>query len=206
MSRSRRAFDPRRIVTGIIMGVLGLGVTQGALADIYKFVDERGITHFTDHPTDSRYKLFMRGGQRVDRRACSARIDPKRFYPIITRAARRYQLEEPLLHAVITAESAYNPNAVSSKGAVGLMQLMPKTARRYGVRNRYDPVQNVNGGARYLRDLLGMFKNDIRLAVAAYNAGENAVIKHGRNIPPYRETKVFVAKVMTLYRKFRSRR
>ena len=92
------------------------------------------------------------------------------------------------MHAVIPAESGYNPNAVSRKGATGLMQLMPDTARRYGVQNILDPVQNIHGGVRYLKDLLAMFNGDIELALAGYNAGENAVIRAGRRIPPYPET------------------
>jgi len=119
---------------------------------------------------------------------------------LVRSAAKRHRIDPDLLHAVIRAESSYNPNAVSRTGAVGLMQLMPATARRYGVRNRRDPVDNVNGGARYLRDLLKMFNSNVRLAVAAYNAGENAVIKYGRKVPPYRETREYVKRVLRFYR------
>ena len=103
---------------------------------------------------------------------------------------------------MVTAESAYDPVAVSSAGAVGLMQLMPGTAERYGVRNRRDPRQNVLGGVRYLRDLLVQF-DDLTLALAAYNAGENAVIRYGNRIPPYPETQNYVRKVLTFYRDYR---
>jgi soluble lytic murein transglycosylase-like protein len=106
-----------------------------------------------------------------------------------------------LLHAVIRVESAYNPSAVSSAGAVGLMQLMPGTAQRYGVVDRTDPVQNIEGGARYLRDLMAMFGSDLTLAIAAYNAGENAVIKYNNSIPPYPETQNYVRQVLSLYRR-----
>jgi soluble lytic murein transglycosylase-like protein len=110
--------------------------------------------------------------------------------------ARQHDLYPELLHAVIRTESAYNPAALSSAGAVGLMQLMPGTAKRYGVPDIWDPVENLRGGARYLRDLLDLFGNDLRLALAAYNAGENAVIKYGNRIPPYPETQRYVRKVL----------
>jgi soluble lytic murein transglycosylase-like protein len=118
----------------------------------------------------------------------------------VQEAARTYELEPALLHAVISVESGYNPKAKSRKGASGLMQLMPDTARRYGVADIFDPAQNVRAGARYLRDLLRMFNNDMKLALAAYNAGENAVIRHGR-IPPYQETVAYVPKVLAFYKK-----
>ncbi|OUD12522.1 lytic transglycosylase domain-containing protein [Thioflexithrix psekupsensis] len=117
----------------------------------------------------------------------------------IQHIAAQYQLPAELLHAVIKVESNYNPNAVSPKGATGLMQLMPGTAARYGVTDRTDPLDNMTGGAKYLRDLLHLFDNDLTLALAAYNAGENAVIKHNRQIPPYRETQNYVKKVLALY-------
>jgi soluble lytic murein transglycosylase-like protein len=111
-----------------------------------------------------------------------------------------------LVHAVISAESGYNPVAVSRAGARGLMQLMPETAKRYGVNNIHDPVENVTGGVRYLRDLLMMFNGNMELAIAAYNAGENAVIRAGNRIPPYAETVQYVPKVIGFYRKFQSSR
>ena len=117
--------------------------------------------------------------------------------------AGQYGLPKSLLHAVITAESAYDPNAISRAGAVGLMQLMPETARRYGVNNRRNPSSNVSGGSRYLRDLLKMFNNNLVLALAAYNAGEGAVKRHGNKVPPYKETRNYVKKVIDYYREYR---
>jgi soluble lytic murein transglycosylase-like protein len=114
--------------------------------------------------------------------------------------ARRYRLAPGLIHAVIRAESSYNPAATSPAGAQGLMQLMPGTAARYGVADSFDPVENVRGGAAYLRDLLDMFDQDLRLALAGYNAGEGAVLKHGRQIPPYAETQDYVRKVLDFFR------
>lgn len=118
---------------------------------------------------------------------------------MIDAAASKYSLDPALLHAVIRAESSYNPGAVSRKGAVGLMQLMPETAARYGVRDRYDPGENIEGGAKYLSELIDMFRSDVRLAVAAYNAGENNVIKYGNKVPPFQETQEYVARVLNYY-------
>jgi soluble lytic murein transglycosylase-like protein len=123
------------------------------------------------------------------------------FSGMIERVAQMQGLDPWLLHAVIRAESAYNPLAVSPKGAKGLMQLMPATAMRYGVQNPWDPEENVSAGARYLRDLLGLFGDDVELAVAAYNAGEGSVLKFGRKVPPFEETQDYVSKVLEYYRK-----
>lgn len=122
-----------------------------------------------------------------------------KFAPFVKAAAEMYDIDPDLLDAVIRVESAYNPEAVSVKGAVGLMQLMPATAKRYGVKNRKDPADNINGGAYYLSDLLKLFKSDLTLALAAYNAGEHAVIKYGNQIPPFRETQNYVARIMKFY-------
>lgn len=117
------------------------------------------------------------------------------YEPLIERAARRHGLMPELLHAVIRAESAYKSNALSHAGACGLMQLMPATAKRFRVDDIWDPAQNIEGGAAYLRFLMDLFENDLRLALAGYNAGENAVKRHGHQIPPYRETQNYVRKV-----------
>lgn len=119
-----------------------------------------------------------------------------RYRHLIESAARRHGLSPELLHAVIRAESAYKPDALSHAGACGLMQLMPATARRFRVHDIWDPAANIEGGARYLRLLLDMFDHDLRLALAAYNAGENAVKRYGNEIPPYRETQGYVRKVL----------
>ncbi|MGR8935488.1 MAG: lytic transglycosylase domain-containing protein [Gammaproteobacteria bacterium] len=129
------------------------------------------------------------------------KINRSKYSRLITKTARKHHLDPDLLHAVIRVESAYNPRAVSTAGAVGLMQLMPDTAERYGVSDRNDPAQNVEGGARYLRDLLAMFDANLTLAIAAYNAGENAVLKYNRSIPPYPETRQYVKQVLALYQR-----
>jgi soluble lytic murein transglycosylase-like protein len=123
---------------------------------------------------------------------------------IVAEVARTYGLDSALLHAVISVESSYISNAVSRKGAAGLMQLMPDTAKRYDVANPLDPVQNLHGGARYLRDLMKTFNNDVNLTLAAYNAGKSAVVKHGNSIPPFRETMNYVPRVLAFYRRYQS--
>lgn len=181
-----------------------------AEADIYSYTDAKGIVHFSNTPEDKSAKVVV-AAQRDDSRAESklgqvqvSRSEKNRFAPFVDEAARTYQVDAALLHAVISVESGYNPAAVSNKGAVGLMQLMPETARRYGVANSLDPEQNIRGGTKYLSYLLQMFNNNIELAVAAYNAGENAVIRNGYSIPPYRETLAYVPKVLKLQKKYRS--
>ena len=182
-----------------------------ARADIYSFTDERGVVHFTNiKGLDPRYKLVRREGSSVPVNPAPARRLPteeeiRRYRSIVESAARSHGVDMNLVHAVITAESGYNPTALSPKGASGLMQLMPETAKRYGVRNIWDPVENVHGGVRYLKDLLAMFNGNMELALAGYNAGENAVIRAGHRIPPYAETVAYVPKVIDYYRKFRAR-
>lgn len=191
---------------GVLAG-LCIGIAD-ARADIFVFTDDTGTPHFSDVPSDSRYRLFMHAKQsdvHVDapQRAPSVYIRNREiFTPEIKRAASFYQLDEALLHAVIAAESGYNSHIVSRKGAVGLMQLMPDTARRYKVKNSFDPAQNIHAGAQYLSSLLAQFDNNIQLALAAYNAGENNVRKYGGRIPPFPETIAYVPKVMDLYQRY----
>ncbi|MGR9088332.1 MAG: lytic transglycosylase domain-containing protein [Gammaproteobacteria bacterium] len=126
------------------------------------------------------------------------RKGPKKYDRLVAEAADKHQVDPRLVHAVIQAESAYNEQAVSSAGAAGLMQLMPGTARQYGVSDRFDPYQNIDGGTRYLKHLVVLFNEDLNLALAAYNAGENAVIRHHNRIPPYAETQHYVKEVLAL--------
>ena len=172
-------------------------------AEIFKYQDGAGRLHFTDRPQrKAGYKLLWRSGAKKGGNAEFKR-NRARYTPIIDKAARQLDLRPALLHAVVMAESAYDAKAVSKKGAIGLMQLMPATARRYGVSDRRDPVANVDGGARYLRDLLAEFNNNMELALAAYNAGENAVARYGNKIPPFPETRRYVRKVLGYYQRFR---
>lgn len=121
------------------------------------------------------------------------------FDPLIADAGRNAGVDAALLHAVVQVESAYNPRALSRAGAAGLMQLMPATARRFGVRDRFDAAQNLHGGAAYLAWLIEQFDGDLELVLAAYNAGEGAVRRHGNRIPPYNETRQYVRKVLARY-------
>lgn len=125
---------------------------------------------------------------------------PNAFKTMVEDAARQHGLDPNLLHAMIRVESGYNPRALSAKGARGLMQLMPATARRFGVADAFNPKENVRAGAEYVQWLLNLFQGDVELALAAYNAGENAVIRAGYRIPPYGETRSYVPKVLAHYR------
>ncbi|MEQ8497069.1 MAG: transglycosylase SLT domain-containing protein, partial [Gammaproteobacteria bacterium] len=169
----------------VVLGAALCALPLATCADIYKYVDQHGRVHLTDRPNHSGYKRLVKTWKGWEEATINYRgfdANRRKFEPTIVSAAKENRLPAALLHAVIRAESAYDPEAVSTAGAVGLMQLMPGTAERYGVRNRRDPTANVAGGTRYLRDLLDMFDNDLMLALAAYNAGENAVINHGRRI------------------------
>lgn len=193
-----------------LVGVALLCAATAGSAEIFKYEDFDGRITLTDRPMKGPHKLVWRSGtgQRSNRGATSFnarqyQLNKVRFSAMIDEVASRNQLHPELLHAVIRAESAYDPRAVSSAGAVGLMQLMPETAKRYGVRNRRDPASNLDGGARYLRDLMQLFEHDVKLALAAYNAGENAVVEHGNRIPPFAETRHYVSKVLKYYRENR---
>src|SRR5258706_3099478 len=186
-----------------------------AFADIFSFKDEKGVVHFTNiSGLDNRYKLIRRestGPSNGTPSAVPAQVfmpsqqDIEKYSNIIKTASKAYGVDSSLVHAVISAESAYNQNAVSRTGAMGLMQLMPDTARRYGVQNMMDPTENIHGSVLYLRDLLAIFKGRVDLAIAAHNAGENAVIRHGHKIPPYAETRHYVPKVLGFYKNFQTR-
>lgn len=191
--------------------LLCLGLLSGspaAQADIYGFIDERGVRNYSDLPSDPRARLLWRdqNGPKaiaIPDTAGLLRSLPAHLLPEIEAAAAEHAIDPLLLKAVVAVESHANPKARSPKGAMGLTQLMPATAARYGVRNAYDVRQNLAGGARYLRDLLKLFNNDVSLALAAYNAGENAVIRHGHRIPPYAETKRYVPTVLAQMAIFR---
>jgi soluble lytic murein transglycosylase-like protein len=166
---------------------------------LYAYVDERGSWHFTDVPDDPRYRPL---GERptASYEAPRAPAVARRPYDqLIDATARSLGVDAALVHAVIAVESAYDARAVSKRGAAGLMQLMPPTAARYRVTDPFDPAQNIRGGTQYLGELLRRFGNDVELALAAYNAGEEAVERHGRRIPPYPETLAYVPRVLRAY-------
>lgn len=190
------------MIRGTVVLLFTLLISSQVLADVYKYIDPEGHVYYTDDPKNKLYKRIIRTRPKSYSKALPyVSVNKKKYAGMIAQAAAKHQVDEKLLHAVIQAESAYDAAAVSSAGAVGLMQLMPATARRYGVTDRRDPDQNINGGTRYLKDLLKMFNSNLDLAVAAYNAGENAVIKYHNSIPPYPETRNYVKQVLALYNK-----
>ena len=205
----------RSTVSRFLTALALCAVASPALADIYMHKDERVVVHFTNIPNgDKRFKMVRKEESTSDYTRAAGMpqyVLPtaeliRRFSPIIATASKTHNVDVALVHAVITAESGYNASAVSRAGARGLMQLMPETAKRMGVQNIMDPTDNIHGGVKYLRELLTMFNGNKELAVAAYNAGENAVIRHGNRIPPYAETTHYVPKVLGLYRKFQTTR
>jgi soluble lytic murein transglycosylase-like protein len=190
------------MLPGLVLSIGCLACAPSSAFEIYKYVDRNGQVHLTDRPLHDGYQLIEINRKKAQMSRINFRdkeANRKRYSGKIAEVASQYQVPEALLHAVITVESAYDPNAISRAGAVGLMQLMPATARRYGVADRRNPTSNLTGGTRYLKDLLIRFDSDIKLALAGYNAGENAVEKFGNQIPPYDETQEYVRKVLELY-------
>ena len=176
-------------------------------AGIYKYVDEKGVIHFTNCPRDPKFKLYIREskedvGDENQSSSVSYIKDSNQFDSLISELSKKYQLDFALIKAIIRAESGFNPTAVSRKGAKGLMQLMPDTALRMNVSNIFNPRENMDGGVRYFKYLLSLFNNDLRLSLAAYNAGEN-VVGELRSIPPYRETIDYVKRVMSYYQSYK---
>jgi hypothetical protein len=208
--------DQRCYISNMASPVVLVGVGFGALAlltaafardrdAVYAYLDGDNGVVLTNLPETGRTALFTVAlfGDSDDARSRMSTVGPRMGPPEIARlvdaVALSHGIEPELLLAMISTESGFRPRAVSPKGARGLMQLMPGTARRLGVTDPFDPEQNVRGGARYLNELLKLFDNDLKLALAAYNAGEETVIRHGRTIPPFPETRQYVAKVLGRY-------
>jgi soluble lytic murein transglycosylase-like protein len=196
-----------RAVSWVLVLALG-AVAPLCRADIYAYTDSSGTTHFSNVPDDVRYKLIVRApvetpaGVPADARRAAAWLARSGEYDAaIARAAGAANVQAELVRAVIVVESGFNPRAISRRGAIGLMQLLPSTARRYGAFNAFDPEQNIHAGARYLADLITRYGKDrLELVLAAYNAGENAVERYGGRIPPFRETRAYVPNVLRMYR------
>ncbi len=195
-----------RALPAVITLLAHVGVAR---SDVYLHRDGDGVEHYTNQPGLTGYDLIVAVLEMNDGKVNQAAAKPvpaavAQYAPLVQAAAVEFNLDEALVHAVITAESGYNSAAVSKAGAQGLMQLMPPTAKRYAVADAFNPAENIRGGTRYLRDLLTLFNDNLELAVAAYNAGENAVLRHGNRIPPYRETQAYVPKVLRLYQQYRA--
>ncbi len=205
--------------------LLGLA-SAGGRADIFGYVDEQGVSHFAAEKLDARFQLLVRGNQfgsldlnaanRGNRQLSNRVIEHpnlKTYEPLLKRASTDYAVELALLKAVMAAESGFDPDAVSPKGAIGLMQVMPLTAERYGLlgdKNKSleqklrDPKTNIRLGARYLADLFKLFPRQPSLVLASYNAGEGAVQQYNNKVPPYPETRDYVQLVTQLYHVYRS--
>jgi soluble lytic murein transglycosylase-like protein len=199
-----------RIFLALTFGLACLAHGAVARADIFAYTDRAGVTHYSNVPSDARYVRILEEPAAPAAAALQAapstdwRQRAALYASLIDAAARGASVHPALLRAVISVESAYDPRAVSRAGAQGLMQLQPATARRYGVVNSFDPAENLRGGAHYLSDLLKRYKNNLELALAAYNAGEDAVDRYGGHVPPYRETREYVPAVLKLYAKLRT--
>jgi soluble lytic murein transglycosylase-like protein len=167
-----------------------------AAAQIYSWHDANGNLVLSDRPLKTAEHTFVVPEATSVRATRPAPLERSRLYDdLIEEHARLNSIRSDLVRAVVQVESGFNPYAVSPKGALGLMQLMPATAQQFGVRNPFDPQENVRAGVAYLRQLLDRYENDERLALAAYNAGPGAVDRHGQNVPPYRETRDYVARI-----------
>lgn len=196
-------FSPRQTAKYLCFALASLCLAGPGVAAMYLFVDENGVPHYSNVAGDPRAIALWRdpeGPKSIELPTAPVttllKPAPAELVPVIHDTARHHGLEPALLMAVISVESRYNPKAVSPKGAKGLMQLMPATARRFGVEDAFDIRQNLHGGARYLRDLMQRFDNNLELVLAAYNAGEQSVIRNGNRVPPYKETQNYVPAVL----------
>ena len=207
----------------VLCAVIFPQAAQAAMeGGIWHYDDADGVAHFSNIPDGtSPYRLYLKDpgayrlkgtgdkaapvASRKSSASLLAGLDKLPYADLVASAASTHQLEPALLHAIIQVESRHNPAAVSPKGAIGLMQVLPETARNMGVADARTPEQNIAAGARYMRLLIDTFGSDMQLALAAYNAGQNAVIRHGYRIPPYPETQAYVPAVMDVYRALRGK-
>lgn len=182
------------------LAFLTITAAEAVYADIYKYVDNEGVLHLTNVPSipNAKYVLILK----EKRILFQSNIDVNKFDHIISNAAKKFRIDPALIKAIIKAESNFNHEAVSPVGAQGLMQLMPATAYALQVEDVFHPENNIEGGARYLRYLLNTYRGNLRLTLAAYNAGETTVAKYNNNVPPFRETQNYITRVMSYYKEF----
>lgn len=195
-------------VFSLCLLLAGAIITPAVLhADIYSYVDKNGVIHFSNAPSSTKYEYYSPETIPLHPKKLVVYRSPKKSYKprntkayddIIKEASNAHGLNFGLVKAVIQAESAFNPNAVSPAGALGLMQIMPENLSNFGVQDPFNPRDNVMGGTKYLKELLERYDSDLSLVLAAYNAGPGAVEKY-KNIPPYRETTDYVEKVLQYY-------
>ena len=171
-------------------------------ADIYRYVDGDGVIHYSNTQPDGKFKLYLREAPKFASRAPGSALPGAGWMTgYVDRFSRANDLPPALIHAIIKAESNGQRNAVSPKGAKGVMQLMPFTSKRLRVSDPFDPIENIEGGIKYIKELLVTFEGNLTNTVAAYNAGPAAVRKYG-GVPPYQETRLYVRRVMNLYRQY----
>jgi len=189
----------QKIISSALVLATAALFASAAFADVYVYKDKNGVLTFTNTPNHAGYRRVFRESRGEGSGHTS--INPS-YDELIQTASGRYNIDAELIRAVIKAESDFNARARSQKGAMGLMQLMPETARLHNISDAYDPSENVEGGARHLRMLLDRYQGDLELSLAAYNAGSGAVEKH-RGIPPFSETREYVRRVLRLYDSYR---
>lgn len=185
----------------ILLTIIAIFSATTTFADIYRYIDENGVMHFTNAPTSSigDYKLFLR----ETKRPAPSWYDAEKYDELISEASKRHGISFPLLKAIIKAESDFDPRAISKKGAMGLMQIMPQNFKLLGLEDPFDPTQNINAGARYFKQLYDRFGGKLALSLAAYNAGPSVVDRY-QTIPPYEETEEYVRRVLRYYYNYKN--
>jgi soluble lytic murein transglycosylase len=184
------------VIAFLVSGVLTVK------ADIYMYIDEDGVMHFTNTPTSPGrdYKVYVREKSSIS----AASYPTDKYDDLISDASQRYGVDSRLVKAIIKAESDFDPRAISKKGAMGLMQIMPENFQYLDIQNPFNPRENIMGGTRYFKYLYNRFDGKLALSLAAYNAGPTAVDNYNKTIPPYRETKQYVERVLKYYRNYRN--
>ena len=191
-----------RLVLFVLKIFFIVSIASSGDADIYMYMDANGVMHFTNTPTDSdrEYKVFIR-----ERKSSSKPFySTDKYDDIITDASDQYGVDSRLVKAIIKAESDFNPRAVSGKGAMGLMQIMPENFQHLQIENPFDPRENIMGGTRYFKYLYDRFEGQLALSLAAYNAGPTTVDNYNKSIPPYRETEQYIERVLKYYYNYKS--